>query len=85
MTILDIFGNKADGKKLYEQAQALFGEGEINEGYKIMEQAAEVGKALAETAAKKNIKSVVFDRSGYLYHGRIQALADAARENGLEF
>lgn len=50
-----------------------------------MEQAAEVGKALAETAAKKNIKSVVFDRSGYLYHGRIQALADAARENGLEF
>ena len=35
-----------------------------------MEQAAEVGKALAETAAKKNIKSVVFDRSGYLYHGR---------------
>ena len=50
-----------------------------------MEQAAEVGKALAETAAKKNIKRVVFDRSGYLYHGRIQALADAARENGLEF
>ena len=35
MTILDIFGNKADGKKLYEQAQALFGEGEINEGYKL--------------------------------------------------
>ena len=50
-----------------------------------MEQTAEVGKALAVTAAKKNIKSVVFDRSAYLYHGRIQALADAARENGLEF
>lgn len=48
MTILDIFGNKADGKKLYEQAQALFGEGEINEGYKIMEQAAEVGYAEAQ-------------------------------------
>ena len=54
------------------------------EGSKI-EQAAQVGKALAEAASKKNIKTVVFDRSGYLYHGRVAALAEAARENGLEF
>ena len=50
-----------------------------------VEQAAAVGKAIAEAAKAKNISTVVFDRSGYLYHGRVQALADAARENGLEF
>ena len=50
-----------------------------------LEQAAAVGKAIAEAAKAKNISTVVFDRSGYLHHGRIQALADAARENGLDF
>jgi len=49
------------------------------------EQAASVGKLVAERANEKNIKNVVFDRGGYIYHGRVQALADAARENGLEF
>ncbi len=44
-----------------------------------------VGKAIAELAVKAGIKEVVFDRSGFLYHGRIKALADAARENGLQF
>ena len=44
-----------------------------------------VGKALAERALQKGIKEVVFDRGGYLYHGRIKALADAAREGGLKF
>ena len=44
-----------------------------------------VGKDLAEKAKKKNITKVVFDRGGYLYHGRVEALAEAARENGLEF
>jgi large subunit ribosomal protein L18 len=44
-----------------------------------------VGKAIAEEAIKQNVKRVVFDRSGYLYHGRVKALADAAREAGLEF
>ena len=47
--------------------------------------AKEIGKAVAELAVKKGIKRVVFDRGGYLYHGRIKALADAAREAGLEF
>ena len=50
-----------------------------------VEQAAAVGKAIAEAAKAKNISTVVFDRSGYLYHGRVQALADAAREDGLDF
>jgi large subunit ribosomal protein L18 len=44
-----------------------------------------VGKLVAERAKGKGIKSVVFDRGGYLYHGRVKALADAAREAGLEF
>ena len=48
-------------------------------------QAAEVGKAVAEAAKKAGVESVVFDRGGYLYHGRVKALADAAREGGLKF
>ena len=47
--------------------------------------AKEIGKAVAERAVEKGIKKVVFDRGGYLYHGRIKALADAAREAGLDF
>ena len=49
------------------------------------EQAAEVGKLLAQNAKKANVETVVFDRGGYLYHGRVKALADAAREGGLKF
>jgi len=47
--------------------------------------AKEIGKAVAQAAVEKGVKKVVFDRGGYLYHGRIKALADAAREAGLEF
>ncbi|MDE2235464.1 MAG: 50S ribosomal protein L18 [Gammaproteobacteria bacterium] len=47
--------------------------------------AAAVGKAIAEKAKQAGISSVAFDRSGFRYHGRIKALADAARENGLQF
>jgi large subunit ribosomal protein L18 len=48
-------------------------------------QAAEVGKRLAEAAKKAGIQTVVFDRGGYLFHGRVKALADGAREGGLRF
>ena len=47
--------------------------------------AKEIGKAIAEKAQEKGVKKVVFDRGGFLYHGRVKALADAAREAGLEF
>jgi large subunit ribosomal protein L18 len=50
-----------------------------------IEAAKAVGKRVAERAAAKGIKAVVFDRGGYLYHGRVKALADAARESGLQF
>jgi large subunit ribosomal protein L18 len=50
-----------------------------------IEGAKEVGKLVAERAIEKGIKKIVFDRGGYLYHGRVKALADAAREAGLEF
>lgn len=56
----------------------------VNEGTK-SEQAQSVGKLLAERAKDAGIETVVFDRGGYIYHGRIKALAEAARESGLKF
>jgi large subunit ribosomal protein L18 len=50
-----------------------------------LEAASAVGKKIAERALAKGVKQVVFDRGGYIYHGRVKALADAAREGGLEF
>ncbi len=47
--------------------------------------AAEIGKLIATRASEKGVKQVVFDRGAYIYHGRVKALADAAREGGLEF
>ena len=50
-----------------------------------LEQAGLVGKRIAEKALEKGIKQIVFDRNGYLYHGRLKSLADAARKGGLKF
>ena len=50
-----------------------------------VESAKEIGKLIAERAKSAGISKVAFDRSGYMYHGRVKALADAAREGGLEF
>jgi large subunit ribosomal protein L18 len=57
---------------------------EITSGSKV-EAAASVGKAIAEKASKAGVETISFDRNGYLYHGRIKVLADAAREAGLKF
>lgn len=62
--------------------------GDVAEGLSYtgnIEAATKVGAAIAKKALEKEITSVVFDRNGFLYHGRIKALADAARENGLSF
>ncbi len=58
---------------------------EVKTKAKKSEIATEVGKLLAKKAGEKNVKAVVFDRAGYRYHGRVKALADGAREGGLEF
>ncbi|MBD7970975.1 50S ribosomal protein L18 [Paenibacillus gallinarum] len=58
--------------------------GEINNGGNV-EAARKVGELVAKRAKEKGYTNIVFDRGGYLYHGRVQALADAAREAGLEF
>ena len=50
-----------------------------------VQQAAVIGKEVAEKAVKAGIETVVFDRNGYLYHGRVKSLADSAREGGLKF
>jgi large subunit ribosomal protein L18 len=50
-----------------------------------VEAAKEVGKLIAERAKEKGVEKVVFDRGGFMYHGRVQSLADAAREGGLKF
>jgi large subunit ribosomal protein L18 len=68
-----VSANSAEGKK-----------GERKTGGNVAS-AKEVGKAIAERAKAKGIKQVVFDRGGYIYHGRVKALAEAAREAGLEF
>lgn len=66
-------------------ASSLQKEATLSEGMNKIQQAAEVGKLIAEKAIQKNISTVVFDRNGYLYHGRVKSLADAARNAGLKF
>ncbi len=76
----------ADGAKVLAAASTV--QPEVSNGLKYcrnVEAAAAVGKAIAEKAKAAGITQVAFDRSGYRYHGRIKALADAAREGGLQF
>jgi large subunit ribosomal protein L18 len=84
-------GKKADGGKS-ETKKTESDKGEANEGKKAarvtggnLASAKAVGKSIAERAKAKGINKVVFDRGGYIYHGRVKALADAAREAGLQF
>jgi large subunit ribosomal protein L18 len=79
-----IYAQLIDDSKGVTIASASTLAGKINAGGNIAA-AKEVGKLVAEQGVEKGVKKVVFDRGGYLYHGRIKALADAAREAGLEF
>ena len=75
-----------DGSKVLASASTL--EADVRnglEGTKNKDAAAKVGRAIAEKARAAGIESVAFDRSGYRFHGRIKALAEAAREGGLKF
>jgi large subunit ribosomal protein L18 len=76
----------ADGSKVLAAASTV--QADVKEGLKNgknAEAAAKVGRMIAEKATAAGISKVAFDRSGYRYHGRIKALADAAREGGLQF
>jgi large subunit ribosomal protein L18 len=76
----------ADGSKVLASASTT--QSDVREGLKgakNIEAAAKVGRVIAERAKAAGIEKVAFDRSGYRYHGRIKALADAAREGGLQF
>lgn len=76
----------ADGSKVLAAASTT--QAEVKNGLKSgknVEAAAKVGRSIAEKAKAAGIEKVAFDRSGYRYHGRIKALADAAREGGLQF
>jgi len=76
--------NDLDGSTLISAFSTEKAVSEKDKGNKI-EQAKLVGKLIAEKALEKGIQQVVFDRNGYLYHGRVKSLAEAARENGLKF
>ena len=76
----------ADGSKVLAAANTQ--QADVRDGLKNgknAEAAAKVGRAIAEKAKAAGIEKVAFDRSGYRYHGRVKALADAAREGGLQF
>ena len=72
------------GKTLIAASSAVGKKGQRKAGGNLAA-AKEIGKSIAEKAKAKGISKVVFDRGGYLYHGRVKALADAAREGGLQF
>src|SRR5262245_50756885 len=74
----------ASGAKVLAAASTAEAELRANKGSNV-KAAAEVGKRIAERAKKAGVEAVAFDRAGYRYHGRVKALADAAREAGLKF
>ena len=80
----DIYAQIIDDEHGHTLISASSGTMKSLTGSKI-ERSKEVGKALAQQAADAGIKIVVFDRGGYLYHGRVKALAEGAREGGLQF
>ena len=87
-TNLHIYAQIIDATGAKVLASASTAEAEVRKKVKNggnVEAAAVIGKLIAEKAKKAGITTVAFDRSGYKYHGRIKALADAARENGLTF
>jgi large subunit ribosomal protein L18 len=84
----NIYAQVIDDAKGVTLAAASTADKELKGSVKIggnVKAAAEVGKLIAARAKKAGVKEVVFDRGSYLYHGRVKALADAAREGGLEF
>ena len=83
-----IYAQLVDDEKGLTLAQASTLSPEVKEKLKVFDTipaAKAVGQLIAKTAQEKGIKKAVFDRGGYQYHGRIKAIADAAREKGLEF
>ncbi|WP_038036398.1 50S ribosomal protein L18 [Thermopetrobacter sp. TC1] len=83
-----IYAQVIDDKKGHTLAAASSNEPEMRKKLKStgnVEAAFEVGKLIAERAKKAGVDKVVFDRGGYLYHGRVKALAEGAREGGLDF
>ncbi len=83
-----IYAQVIDDEKGVTLAAASTMEKSLREGLKTgadIGAARKIGKELAERAKKAGVKAVVFDRAGYLYHGRVKALAEGAREGGLEF
>lgn len=84
-SINNIYAQIIDDDKQVTLLQASTLDKEIKTKASNIEAAKEVGALVAKRALEKDIKTVVFDRNGYLYHGKVQALAEAAREAGLEF
>ena len=81
----NIYVQVIDDVKAVTLAQASTLDKEVKTKHSNKEAAKEVGALIAKRALEKNIKTVVFDRGGYIYHGVVKELADAAREGGLEF
>ncbi|KIX91078.1 MULTISPECIES: 50S ribosomal protein L18 [Staphylococcus] len=80
-----IYAQIIDDTKGVTLAQASTKDSGVDTSATKVEMATKVGEAIAKKANEKGIEAVVFDRGGYLFHGRVKALADAARENGLQF